>query len=104
MTRVNSPKCINLLVELQRECKHFAASKKDEVISWVPLLLHQYSELKYGRIAMTRNLDALGICASENIQGRISFRITSQPSNVLASMLQLGDQVDQAHQSLGNPN
>jgi hypothetical protein len=53
---------------------------------------------------MTRNLDALEICASENIQGHISFHITSPPSNVLAGMLQLGDQVDQAHQSLGNPN
>jgi hypothetical protein len=49
-------------------------------------------------LGTTRNLDALG--TSDEIQGRITFRVGSGSSNQSPDVLRVSDQVDQVNQTL----
>jgi hypothetical protein len=87
---------IILLAESERAWKCSAAGRMDKVTGCPRCYVIPSSS--FVLLGTTRNLDALG--ASDKIQGRITFHIASGSLNQSSDVLRVGDQVNQANQTL----
>jgi hypothetical protein len=96
MTKGRLQEHIILLVESERvwKCSAPGRMKKVNVCLGCCAFLNSSSVL----VGTTRNLDALG--TSEKIQGRITFRVGSGSLNQSSDVMRVGDQVNQANQTL----